>query len=130
MTDALHEVLQLLGQQSYAIDEGDASGWAATFTEDGTFSSPTYGEPVRGRTDLTAFAARHDSAVAGRHVLTGTHLVRTHPGGDECDARSTLLIVAPVPDGDARILRITTMDDHLVRVDGRLLVQRRQVTPH
>jgi hypothetical protein len=130
MTDPLHEVLQLLGEQSFAIDDGDASGWARTFTEDGTFSSPTYGEPIRGRADLTAFAARHDSTVAGRHVVTGTHLVRTDSAGDDCDARSTLLIVAPASDGDARILRITTIDDHLVRVDGRLLVQRRQVTRH
>ncbi len=130
MTDHLTEVLQLLGEQSFAIDEGDARGWAQTFTEDGIFSSATYGEPIQGRAELTGFAARHDSTVAGRHVVTGTHLMRTDPHGEQCHARSTLLIVAPAPDGDARVLRITTIDDHLVRVDGRLLVQRRQVTRH
>ncbi|GAA4879498.1 nuclear transport factor 2 family protein [Saccharopolyspora cebuensis] len=127
MSTALPEVLDLLGRQSHAIDGGDGPGWAATFTADGVFRSPTYPEPVRGRAALTRFAAAFAPAnPRTRHVVTGTCV---DPGGaDALVARSTLLVVRTESDGAVRILRVATLRDRLVRVDGRWLIAERAVS--
>ncbi|MGH8966003.1 MAG: nuclear transport factor 2 family protein, partial [Actinomycetes bacterium] len=69
------EVHQLYGHQSHRIDGGDAAGWAATFTPDGVFDSPTYPQPVVGAAALEAFAHTFaaDARAAGevrRHVVS------------------------------------------------------------
>ncbi len=70
---AIVEIHQLYGRQSHLIDEGHASEWAATFTADGEFHSPSYPAPVVGVEALTQFATRSS---------------RTRPGGGGASARA------------------------------------------
>jgi 3-phenylpropionate/cinnamic acid dioxygenase small subunit len=43
------EIRQLLARYNFAIDLGDAEGWAACFTEDGVFHCTPEGGPLTGR---------------------------------------------------------------------------------
>ncbi len=116
--------------QSHLIDSGDADAWAATFTADGAFHSPTYPAPVLGRRDLSAFARRftETARAAGevhRHVVTNVVL---HPGGaEEAQVSAYLQVIATDSGGDTRILRFTTVHDRLRREDGRWRVHRRDI---
>jgi 3-phenylpropionate/cinnamic acid dioxygenase small subunit len=125
-------VERLYARQSRLIDSGDASGWAATFTADGVFDSPSYPEPARGTAALTAFAERfrdtgRETRTVSRHVVTNVDVV---PGADDDHvvAHAYLQIVA-TPYGEAsRLVRLTTLTDHLVRESDGWRVQRRVVT--
>jgi 3-phenylpropionate/cinnamic acid dioxygenase small subunit len=124
----LPEVQRLLFRQCHLIDSGDADGWAETYLPDGVFDSPTYGRPVSGRAELRDFARRvHSDSPRLRHVLTNLCLVE-QSGPDKCLAAGTLLIVTATDDG-ARVDRVTTVHDHLVRRDGTWQVARRDVVP-
>ncbi|WP_134768257.1 nuclear transport factor 2 family protein [Nocardioides sp. 1609] len=120
---------RLYARQSRLIDEGDAAGWAATFTADGVFDSPSYPEPSRGAAALTAFArAFHDSCVATRthlrHVVTNVD-VEASERDDEVVAHAYLQIVATPEDQDSRLVRLTTLTDRLARHgDGWLVAHR------
>lgn len=118
MFESLH---RLYGAQSHLIDGGRAREWAATFTPDGEFRSPTYPRPVAGTAELTAFAERFfaDARAAGvtvRHVLTNVFAERT----DERTAlvHAYLQIVSTPDGGEPHIDRMTVVTDDLVRVDG------------
>lgn len=50
------DILDLLARYNYAIDDGDAQTWAACFTPDGEFVSPT--DHRTGTDELIAFASR------------------------------------------------------------------------
>lgn len=122
---------RLYARQSRLIDEGDATGWAATFTPDGSFDSPSYPAPVRGTTALVAFAADfRDSCAATRtrlrHVVTNVDVL---PGADADRARAHayLQIVATPEGAESRLVRLTVLTDDLVRTDGAWRVVHRQV---
>jgi len=121
----LPQVLQLYGHQAFAIDSGNGPEWAATFTDDGVFTSPSYPAPVRGRAELTEFARRFPVATpGGRHIMTNTHV--TDIGPDSATVRSRLLVLGD--DGGApRILRVVTAEDSIDLSSGRPLVRRRTV---
>jgi 3-phenylpropionate/cinnamic acid dioxygenase small subunit len=123
-------VHQLYGRQSHAIDSGRAADWAATFTADGEFHSPSYPEPSRGSAELTAFAERfHAGCRASGEVLR--HVVSTVevlPGGpDALRARAYLQIVGTPAGEPSRLHRLTTLDDDLVRTPEGWRVHRRTV---
>ena len=123
--------LRLHARQSRLIDEGDAEGWAATFTADGVFDSPSYPEPARGAAALTAFArAFHDSCVATRthlrHVVTNVDVEASGRDG-EVVAHAYLQIVATPEGQDSRLVRLTTLTDRLVRHGDAWLVAHRLV---
>lgn len=125
------QVLRAYARQSRLIDGGDASGWAATFTADGEFHSPSYPEPAVGTPALVAFAqAFADNGLAtatvSRHVVTNVDVL---PGADDdrLVAHAYLQIVATPDGGDSRLVRLTTVTDQLVRDGGRWLVAHRQV---
>ena len=127
---ALMELHQLYAQQSHLIDEGDAEGWAATFTPDGEFHSPSYPAPAVGADELTAFARNfHAGGVAAgevyRHVITNLCVVGD--AGDALDVRAYLQIVATVRGGDSRLVRFTTVTDRVVREGGQWRIARRVV---
>jgi uncharacterized protein (TIGR02246 family) len=125
------EVERFYARQSRLIDEGDAAGWAATFTPDGEFHSPSYPEPAVGTDALVAFARRFEetdraSGTRSRHVITN---VDVEERDDEATAHAYLQIVTTPTGGESRLVRLTTITDHLVHdSDGGWRVQRRQVT--
>ncbi|MGW0041378.1 nuclear transport factor 2 family protein [Rhodococcus sp. NPDC003348] len=127
---AFVEIHQLYGRQSHLIDEGHAARWAATFTAQGEFHSPSYPAPVVGTVALTEFAHGFvaNAAAAGeahRHVLTN---IDVEPGGDgELDVRAYLQIVATRIGGESRLVRFTTVTDRVVREDGQWRIARRTV---
>jgi len=116
-------VTRLYARQSRLIDEGDAEGWAATFTADGVFASPSYPEPVAGTAALVGFAA--DFRASGertrtrlRHVVTNVDVLPA-PGAagdpDRVVAHAYLQIVATPAGEESRLVRLTTITDDLVR---------------
>ncbi|TCI99213.1 nuclear transport factor 2 family protein [Aeromicrobium sp. IC_218] len=120
----------LYARQSHLIDGGDAAGWAGTFTADGVFASPSYPAPVEGADALTAFAERfaeagRTSGDVQRHVVTTVDVVET--GEDALGVRAYLQIVGTRPGEDARLVRLTTLHDRLVRDGDGWLVARRDV---
>lgn len=125
------EVTRAYARQSRLIDSGDAPGWAATFTPDGEFHSPSYAQPARGAAALVAFAqdfaaTTRSTGVVSRHVVTNVDVL---PGDDEHHvvAHAYLQIVATGRDGESRLIRLTTLVDQFVRCQGRWLVAHRQV---
>ncbi|MEK8174941.1 nuclear transport factor 2 family protein [Streptomyces sp. M19] len=91
------QVQQLYNRQSQLIDAGRAAEWAATFTADATFDSPSYPEPVTGTAALTAFAERFAATAAAdqvvrRHVVT--NLVVETESPDSLRVLAYLQIVA------------------------------------
>ncbi|WP_072806503.1 nuclear transport factor 2 family protein [Rhodococcoides yunnanense] len=128
--DTAVAVQLLYGRQSHAIDSGRAHDWAATFTEDGVFDSPSYPDPVIGTAALARFARGFfDDAVAAsekrRHVVTD---VAVEPVADgEVAVDCYLQIVATPRGGESRVVRFTTVHDRVVRVDGHWRIAHRRV---
>lgn len=121
-TEDVVAVHQLYGRQSHAIDSGRAAEWAATFTPDGEFHSPTYPEPAVGAGALTAFAERfHASGETLRHVVSTIH-VRPGDTADTLRSDAYLQIVA-----STHLVRLTVLGDELVRAGDGWLVRRRTV---
>lgn len=125
------EVQLLYGRQSHAIDSGRATEWAATFTADGVFDSPSYPEPEVGRDRLIAFAQRFfdsasDANERRRHVITNiaVDLVCV----DELAVDCYLQIMATPRGGETRLVRFTSVRDRVVRVDDQWRVQHRTVS--
>ncbi|MEO9322478.1 nuclear transport factor 2 family protein [Nocardioides sp. C4-1] len=132
----MSELERFYARQSRLIDDGNAVGWAATFTADGVFDSPSYPRPARGTDELVAFARGfHDSCVEQatrlRHVVTNVDVVgydaTADPApdlapdqiADEVEVRAYLQIVATPAGQDSRLVRLTTITDRLVRrADG------------
>lgn len=126
----LVRIQQLYGAQSHFIDGGDASAWARTFTDDGEFHSPSYPAPVRGTAELTAFAERFVADARGRGEVT-RHVV-TNVFVETADDRSAtvrayLQIVMTPRNEPSRLVRLTTITDHLVAEGGRWRIRRRTV---
>ncbi|MFW0770880.1 nuclear transport factor 2 family protein [Arthrobacter koreensis] len=122
----------LYGRQSHAIDSGDAAGWAATFTADGTFTSPTYPAPAEGREALTRFAerfaadCRRENQVL-RHVVSTVHVEQL--AWDALRSHAYLQIIGTAAGQPPRLHRITVVEDDLVRTPAGLLVAARRVRP-
>jgi 3-phenylpropionate/cinnamic acid dioxygenase small subunit len=124
-------VAALYARQSRLIDGGDATGWAATFTADGVFDSPSYDRPFTGTADLTTFAAAyadqaHATGVVSRHVVSNVDVVCCD--GDRATTHAYLQIVVTPQGGESRLVRLTTLEDLLVRgADHAWRVARRTV---
>jgi hypothetical protein len=120
-------ISDLYAAQAHFIDGGDASGWAGTFTEEGSFTSPTYGLTAVGRPALTDFAAKSNSGALERgdqlrHWMGNVLLEPDGRGG----ARATayMLIVATSAAG-SRIDRSLRVFDELAKVGSQWLVATR-----
>jgi 3-phenylpropionate/cinnamic acid dioxygenase small subunit len=124
-SETLLRIHRLYGAQSHLIDEGRAAEWAATFTGDGEFRSPSYPEPVIGTRELTAFAERFAAGGRGRHVLTNVHVESAD--AHRATVRAYLQIISTPPGGPSRLDRMTTITDELLQVGGRWLIRRRTV---
>ncbi|MFK0213500.1 MULTISPECIES: nuclear transport factor 2 family protein [unclassified Streptomyces] len=112
------------------LDDGAATAWARTFTDDATFAAPSMTEPVRGRDGIEAGAR---AAVAGRAAAGEVHrhwvtMTVVRPAEDGADAVSHVEILATPRDGAPRIELSCVMRDRLVRGNGALLVAERVIT--
>jgi 3-phenylpropionate/cinnamic acid dioxygenase small subunit len=125
------QVSDFYARQMRLLDDGDAEGWAATFTENGTFIASGHQAPTSGRADLVA-AVR-----AGHAELAASGIVHRHWLGmiaaDQGDdgtvrARCYALVIATSRGGDSAIHRSTTCDDVLLRHGDGFMVQSRSVT--
>ncbi|MFF8698392.1 nuclear transport factor 2 family protein [Streptomyces albidoflavus] len=117
----LAEIHQLYHLQSHLIDGGRAADWAATFTVDGSFTSPTYPAPVTGTAALTAFAERFAADCAAgrvtrRHVVSNVALTGDD-GAGTLQIQAYLQIVATPEGGTPHTERFTTLTDRVVH-DG------------
>ncbi|WP_075834330.1 MULTISPECIES: nuclear transport factor 2 family protein [unclassified Rhodococcus (in: high G+C Gram-positive bacteria)] len=130
-TEDVAAIHQLYGRQSHCIDSGRQQDWAQTFTDGGEFHSPSYPEPVVGFDALAAFAARFFAAAEAtdevhRHVLT--NLVVEAVDESALTVHGYLQIVATARGGDSRLVRMTTVTDHVVRVGEEWKIARRTVS--
>jgi len=124
-------VRNLYARQAHLIDSGQHDDWAHTFTPDGQFHSPTYGQPAIGYEQLAGISkafsqAAQKSGERHRHLVDNIWVV-------ECDetraqVRAYLSIVATKEAGETRILRIVTLDDQLAMTKQGWQVSRRMVT--
>ena len=123
------DVLDLYARQSHAIDGGDAPGWAATFTPEGSFESPTFKLKAVGPAELTTFAADSNGAALARgdqlrHWLSS--IVITPAGPDRLNVKAYMMILATSTAG-SRVDRSLTFADELENHEGRWLVASRKV---
>ncbi|MFJ4268656.1 nuclear transport factor 2 family protein [Paenarthrobacter nicotinovorans] len=131
MIDDVGAIHALYTRQSHLIDTGDAAGWAATFTPDGTFLSPTYPEPVHGLEALTQFAldfANTEDGIARHHVVSTVDV--TDVGVKDARARAYLLIIETPEGGPSRLARLTTLHDRLAQSGEGWKVASREVVRH
>ncbi|WLQ69259.1 nuclear transport factor 2 family protein [Streptomyces glycanivorans] len=117
----LAEIHQLYHLQSHLIDGGRAAEWAATFTADGSFTSPSYPAPVTGTAGLTAFAQRFAADCAADNVVRRHMVSNVALTGDDGDGTlqvaAYLQIIATPRGGTPHTERFTTLTDRVVH-DG------------
>jgi actinorhodin biosynthesis protein ActVIA len=123
------EIQQFYACQIRCLDDGDAAGFAATFTEDAVFIHDP-GETVEGRANIAAatetnVAKIRETKVVRRHWFG---MIIIEPGGDDqirTQYAATTTLTAP--DGGAALGTSSLVDDVLVRRDGRLSTASRTV---
>src|SRR5690606_34346694 len=121
-------ILELYAVQSHAVDSSDGDGWAATFTEDGVFESPTYQLVARGRAELAAFAqssndAAREKGIQYRHYINA--VVLTSRNDYTVDAQAYLAIMATSNSGTV-IERSLVLHDELMLTDSGWLFSSRK----
>jgi len=125
------EVQQFYARHMQLLDAGAAEEWAATFTEDGTFTGPGEPEPLRGRAELIATmskaAAAQQAAGEQRRHWHGMVDVVEQPDGT-LQATCYALVFSTFQGKEPRLHRTCVCRDTLVREDGELRVQARHVT--
>src|SRR5829696_10453996 len=90
------EIRQLLARYNFAIDLGDATGWAACFTDDGVFecSGLADGHPLGGRfaggEALRSYANTHFAIAKGR-ARHWNGSIQIDGGGDRATMRCYML---------------------------------------
>ena len=113
------DIEQLYARYNHAIDSGDAEGWAATFTPDGTFNR------FAGKDALVGFIQQWKEKMNGanrRHWNTNLRIV---PGKDGASASVFLMLV----DVSTKSIVATGMyNDTLVKTAGGWRFKSRQTT--
>ena len=102
------EIEQLYATYNHAIDSGDAEGWAATFTPDGTFNK------FAGHDQLVGFIQQWKEKMNGgnrRHWNTNLRITPTTDGA----AGAVMLMLLDAGVKPAAILSTGTYNDTLVR---------------
>jgi hypothetical protein len=118
------EILNLLGVYNYAIDFGDAAGWAACFTEHGTFESP--GTLAKGRAELVAFAEGFSKQIPGaRHWVNN---IVVDGGGDSATTKAYLILYTVGGEGGPKTVATGLYNDTLTKDNGAWKFTSRKVT--
>lgn len=121
-----------------ALDSMDPDGYAAVFTEDGTFGSGS--TQRKGRADLKAMVAdlkkgRDERAAAGNpsapmyHVIANHQITFTGPNEARYDSYWMTVFGANGRDVPPRVAAAGRGVDHLVKVNGQWLIKSRDVAP-
>ena len=125
------EIRQLLARYNYAIDLGDADGWAACFTPDGAFecTGVPEGSPFGGRhagaSALRAYATLHYATAKG-HARHWNANLEIDGDGSTATMRCYLLALSTARPGSLAG-STGTYRDRLRKVDGRWLFVERHV---
>ncbi|MFE3323247.1 nuclear transport factor 2 family protein [Streptomyces sp. NPDC059176] len=125
------QVQQFYAHQMHALDSGDASAWAATFTPDGEFSANAHPEPVRGRDAIDAAALTTTTDLAERGVVRRHWLGMldvSARGDGTLSTRAYALIVESPRNGRPDVRLSTLCEDVLVPDGAGWLVSCRRVT--
>jgi hypothetical protein len=125
------EVQQFYARHMHLLDSGDAAGWAATFTPDGSFAPPSLPEPIRGREALEAgvrrAAAEHEAnGEVHRHLMSMAAVDQAADG--MLHVRSYTQVIVTPRGGQARLDLMCVCTDELIRDGGQLRVRTRRVT--
>ncbi|MBB5156850.1 nuclear transport factor 2 family protein [Saccharopolyspora phatthalungensis] len=123
------ELEQFYAEQMAMLDEGDATSWVDTFTEDGSFVPPNGAPEVKGRTALRegtdqTITRLSDAGTVRRHVLTNLNLVALEYGQAQTVA---YVLVVDSTKGESQITTSTVMRDELTSDGTRWRVARRVV---
>ena len=125
-------VAHFYARQMKLLDDGDAEGWAATFTEDGSFATNAYPEhQTVGRTALTAAVRRTRAELTSLGVVHRHWLGMLNVNGQDdgtVSARCYALVIAIPRGGQPTIHRSTTCQDVLVPHGDGYLVRSRLIT--
>jgi 3-phenylpropionate/cinnamic acid dioxygenase small subunit len=122
-TEETLAIQQLYARYNHAIDSGDAQGWAACFTAEGTFSSATGN--FAGREQLAAFAEGFARRLKARH-WTNNLLIDAADGGASGKCYLMLLRLGDA-DTSTSILTTGIYTDALVKEDGAWKFKSRSV---
>ncbi|MET9608878.1 nuclear transport factor 2 family protein [Streptomyces sp. NPDC006512] len=125
------QVQQFYAHQMRILDAHDTERWAATFTEDAVFETPSLSVPVRARTGLAGYVR----AGAERQRRAGSRLdhwigmldVRPQPDGVLHTRCSALVYVTPAG-GGSKVLHVYVMEDVLLRTRGEWRTAHRRIT--
>lgn len=121
----------LYAKQAHLIDTGQHEGWAHTFTADGEFHSPTYGEPAIGHDRIADISRRFSETArqdgeSHRHVIENVWVTRCDQ--TSAQVRAYVMIVATNPAlKQTRILRIVTNIDELEKSAEGWLIRNRKI---
>lgn len=132
------QIEELLWRYARTLDTADADGYAAVFTEDGSFDAGAI--RLEGREALHKFVADLKATRAQRvangeppggtlHMTANHHIEFTGP--DSATIHSYWVTMFP-PAGAANPARVGAVgraEDQLVRVDGQWLIKARNVAP-
>lgn len=122
----------LYAKQAHLIDTGQHDQWAHTFTPNGEFHSPTYGQPAIGYDQLagiskTFSASASQNGERHRHLIENIWVAKSD--SSTANVRAYVLILATKADQtETRILRIVAIEDQLEKTGEDWLVRSRTVT--
>jgi uncharacterized protein (TIGR02246 family) len=123
------EIRSLLVRYAERLDDADYEGYAQLFAEDGELDAPL--GHARGRDAIRGLLEERLGGAARKERPTSFHLLGTPSLAVDGD-RATSTVLWYYVDHDAagmpRILQLGHYRDAFVRVDGRWLFQRRQIT--
>ena len=119
-------IQQLYAKYNHAIDSGNGAGWAATFSDDGVFSSAT--GTFSGSEQLSGFASGFAARLKGRHWVNNLVIE-----GDGAKATGSCYLVlyrlTPGEQPPASILTTAIYNDELAKAsDGAWRFTKRTVT--
>lgn len=121
-----------------ALDSMDPDGYAAVFTEDGSFGSGN--TQRKGRADLKSMVAdlkksRDERAAAGTpspamyHVIANHQITFTGPNEARYDSYWMTVFGSAGADAPPRVAAAGRGVDQLVRINGEWLIKNRNVAP-
>ena len=124
------DVQQFYGKQMQLLDDGDAAGWADSFTVDGTFQANVRPDPVVGREAIRRGAQQSLDRLAAEKLVWrhwfGMLTLAERPDGSVF-ARCYAQILESAAGGATTVRSSTVCEDVLVRDGGRWLVRSRHV---
>lgn len=127
------EIEDLMWQYTRALDTGNGDAYAAAYTPDGQFSAGT--QVTKGREALKKLATRQPPA-AGQparpplyHMAANHRVTFTDKDHARIDAYYLTASAAGGENTPLRVVAVGRSIDELVRVNGKWLIQSRNVAP-